>query len=161
MWQKDLYRGGVYVTGTRPPSFDVLADVPIVLPPFTLVGLLSEIAIRETLASLGILDALRSLPLRPPFKVVSLAAPLLLTGQEQFRLAHLWLLRDGSGDPMLDEIYVQQTAYWSFAAWQIIEDGGLLSLVPAMQALSDAGNLVAQEVVKTLLDSAQVHWWTV
>lgn len=159
----ELYRCTIAVRGVRPPPSEILLLLPPLLPlPGTLVGVLSDIAIRSYLASLGVLDLLSVQALLPPF-VISAVPPVVQKndGTEVFPLADLWLTRDRGAGFTHDQVYVQQRAFWSFAAWQIVQDGDLLSILPLLQAMSDVGNLTATAIFETLLNNAVVRWWTV
>lgn len=161
MWRLDLFRASVIVSGARPFTADVLLPIlPLLPPPTTLVGLLSEIGFRQTLASLGLQERFALQPLRPPFTVSAGRFPVNLDGTEQFRLAWLYLAREPGGNPANDALFVQQRCFWNLAAFQLLEDEALLSLPPVLQASGDIGNLTALAIFEMLLDSARVRWWT-
>ena len=159
MWECDLYTTTVSVTGFRSTLDDVLLEIPILPTLPTLVGVLAELAFREIIASIGIADRIGIRPLRPPYRVQLGPQPLILDGSEVFRLADLWLLRSHPRPPFDDQLFVQQQAFWSLQSFAILEDAGLLQILPILQA-DPVGNLTAQRIFELLLDQAKVRWWT-
>lgn len=160
MWDFDLYRTSVVISGTRPQEFDVLADIPFLPPAATLVGLLADVAIRDILATLGIFDRIALQKLKPPYRVRAFRAPNLLDGTEDFRLAWLWLAREPGAPPKRDTLSVQQICHWNLAAYSVLEDDSVLQLAQFLQLLGDIGQITAQTIVQTLLDATKVRWWS-
>ena len=159
MWRRDLYHAAVIVSGVRPAPDPTLLEVPILPTLPTLVGLLSEVAFRQTLASLQLAERIGLQALQQPYRVTAGRAPRNLDGQERHHLAHLWLTRV-PGRPASDQLFVQQAAYHSFQAFLLLEDDALLSLLPVLQATSALGTLVAQDIFAMLLDAGRIRWWS-
>jgi hypothetical protein len=161
-WELDLYRCSVVVSATPPSVPDVLIPgVPFSLPPSTLVGALSEAAVRAILASLGLGERIACQPLAPPYRVRAARLPPVLDGTADFRLAYLYLTRAPGAAPEADRLEVQQTCFWNLAAFSVLEDNALLTLVPLLQGLGDAVQLTAFSLVETLLEGRRARWWSV
>lgn len=161
-WALDLYRAVVTVRGQRPPVPDVLLNLPVIPPSFTLTGLLTEVAIMDTLASIGVTELPRLLPLQPPFTLSCGAAPvdLALPFPAVRLLADVWLTRDRKAGPDGDEIAIGQHECYDLAAFSVLDGAALLGLAPALEAQGLAGELTAQALFTTLFEQARCLWWS-
>ena len=154
------FKASVLVAGVRPILPDnLLAGIPPLPLPATLVTLLAQTAFTQILASLALAERIGYLRLRPPYRTTAGRFLSDLDGEPQLRLAWLWLFRPPNGQPKQDQLLVEQLVYWPLQAATIVEDFGQSQIIPLLESIDLVGYATGLDLFAALLQVQKVRWW--